>query len=142
LQSVCAFVLLVCQAGLHVSHTIAGYETQEQFEHQLQIAEDRLAHTYSQGSALSHVGVGLLGWMLVEPGSNKPDLIRLAISRGVENIWLSFGEPHVLEQFVKEVRAMNQSSEVHIWLVVSTIEEAKRAIVDLGVDVIVAQGGW
>lgn len=122
----------------HVPAHETGYEKQEQFEEQLNLAETRLLPKFGHENVLKHIGVGALGWMLAEPGSERPDFLRLAISRGVRDIWLSFGDD--LGNWVKFVRNIDNSMKVRVWVVVSTLEEARRAVEDWKVDILVAQG--
>lgn len=63
-------------------------------------------------------------------------MIDAALSHNVQAVWLSFG--HNLAQWVKYVR--ERDSKLLIFIQASSLEEAKVAIHDWNVDVVVAQG--
>lgn len=71
-------------------------------------------------------GVGFLSW------SASAKVVDQAIERGPGAVMLSFGEPGPLADRVR-------AGGVPLWLQVTDLDEARRAI-DLGADVIVAQG--
>lgn len=81
------------------------------------------------------IGVGFLAWQLDATG---PDMIDIALKFGIKAVWLSFGLD--LAKWIQYVRAHEASRGVLIFVVVSTLEEARTAALDWEVDVIVAQG--
>lgn len=77
----------------------------------------------------ARVGVGFITWSL----ARKPELLDVALARQPVTVFLSFGAP---EAFVEHIHQANVllSCQVH------TLEQARHAL-DIGADVIVAQGG-
>jgi nitronate monooxygenase len=77
----------------------------------------------------ARVGVGFITWKLAE----QPELLDLVLARNPVAVMLSFGDPG---PFADQIRAEKTPLMVQI----NDLEEARRAI-DVGADVVVAQGG-
>lgn len=76
----------------------------------------------------ARIGIGFITWSL----ANNPDLLDMALARAPEAIFLSFGDA---APFAAKVA----KSSSHLVMQVQTLEQARQAL-DLGADVIVAQG--
>jgi nitronate monooxygenase len=77
----------------------------------------------------ARVGVGFITWSL----ARHPDSLDVALSRDPATIMLSFGDP---APFAGRIR----SAGVPLTVQVQTVEQARRAL-EVGADIIVAQGG-
>jgi nitronate monooxygenase len=77
----------------------------------------------------ARVGVGFITWSL----ARNPELLDIALARRPSTIMLSFGDP---QEFADRIHRAN----VPLTVQVQTLEQARRAV-EVGADVIVAQGG-
>jgi nitronate monooxygenase len=77
----------------------------------------------------TRVGVGFITWSL----ARKPELLDIALARQPATVMLSFGDPG---EFADSVHR----ADVPLTCQVQTLEQARRAV-EVGADVIVAQGG-
>lgn len=88
------------------------------------------------------IGVGYLCWQLEKPNSPAIELLSVALENRVQAVWFSFGND--LGRWVEYVRKHDdKASDGHKTLVfaqISSTEEAKKAINEWKVDVVVAQG--
>ena len=101
------------------------------------------------------IGVGFIGFILDQQSKTNPNTgeiigrveqIDIALDARVKALWFSFGTE--LGKYVRYVRAEEakrnaSSSETHktlIFVQVNSVEDARVAAYDWGVDVIVAQG--
>jgi nitronate monooxygenase len=75
------------------------------------------------------VGVGFITWSL----ARNPELLDIALAREPATVMLSFGDP---TEFTDRIRR----ADVPLTIQVQTLEQARRAL-EVGADVIVAQGG-
>lgn len=75
------------------------------------------------------IGVGFITWKLAE----RPDLLDLVLTRNPAAVMLSFGDPG---PFVDRIHA----AKTPLFVQINDMEEARRAI-DVGADMLVAQGG-
>lgn len=86
------------------------------------------------------VGIGFIGWILdiTEP-SPDPRLAAVLHEKPVA-IWLAFGVD--LGRYVSQIRKYDEGREhkTVIFVIVSSVETARRAAEEWGVDVLVAQG--
>ena len=112
-----------------------GYDSVEKFESELSIARNILQP--QSDTSMLPIGVGYLGWQLEKPDSPAVALLSSALKSRVQAIWLAFGDD--LGQWVKFVRDRGDYKTL-IFIQVSDVEEAKRAIYEWKADVIVAQG--
>jgi len=76
----------------------------------------------------ARIGIGFITWSLAK----NPELLDVALARAPEAIFLSFGDATSLADKVAK-------STSHLIMQVQTLEQARQAL-DLGADVIVAQG--
>jgi nitronate monooxygenase len=77
----------------------------------------------------ARVGVGFITWSL----ARNPELLDAAIARRPATIMLSFGDPG---EFADRIHA----AKIPLTVQVQTLEQARRAL-EVGADIIVAQGG-
>ncbi|MGO9155661.1 NAD(P)H-dependent flavin oxidoreductase [Mycobacterium sp.] len=77
----------------------------------------------------ARVGVGFITWSL----ARNPELLDIALARRPATVMLSFGDP---KEFVDHVHRAN----VPLTVQVQTLAQARRAV-EVGADIIVAQGG-
>ncbi|MUL67696.1 oxidoreductase [Mycobacterium sp. CBMA 234] len=95
----------------------AGYSDSDWLDTQFAIA------------AGTRVGVGFIAWKLAE----RPELLDLVLDHEPAAVVLSFGDP---TPFAERIH----TAKVPLFVQVNDLDEARRAI-DVGVDVLVAQGG-
>lgn len=74
------------------------------------------------------VGVGFITWSL----TRQPKLLDVALARGPKAVMLSFGDPAPFADRIREAGAILITQ-------VNTLDEARR-VLDLGADIVVAQG--
>jgi nitronate monooxygenase len=88
------------------------------------------------------IGVGYLGWQLEKPDFPAVELLSIALEAPVQAVWFAFGSD--LGRWVDFVRNHNGKAgnghKTLVFVQVSTAEEARRAISEWQVDVVVAQG--
>ncbi|KAK7679463.1 hypothetical protein QCA50_017517 [Cerrena zonata] len=88
------------------------------------------------------IGVGFLTWKLEEhhDSSRAYDMIDAALSNKVKAIWFSFGR-HI-HTWIQRVRQWDKLhlQDTKVFVLVSSLQEAKVASKDWGADVLVAQG--
>lgn len=86
------------------------------------------------------IGIGFLAWQLEKPNSPALELLSLALRKRVRAVWFAFGDN--LGRWVEVVR--NHDAETGhktiIFVQISSIGDAKKAMDDWKVDIIVAQG--
>lgn len=95
----------------------AGYATPDWLDEQFTVAHG------------ARIGVGFIAWKLAE----RPELLDLVLARDPTALMLSFGDP---TPFADRIHA----AKVPLFNQINDLEEARRGI-DLGADVLVAQGG-
>ncbi len=86
------------------------------------------------------IGVGFLCWYLEKNEPQGEKLIRVALDNRVTAIWLAFGNN--LPKWIQLVRDYDATNGIKtlIFVQLSSVEDARVAIHDWKVDVIVAQG--
>jgi len=85
------------------------------------------------------IGVGFLVWKLNEsPDSVGRKALAYVLDRGVKAIWLSFGDG--IGAWVKYIREHPSPHKPLIVILVSTLEDATRAVQEWKPDILVAQG--
>lgn len=91
-------------------------------------------------SSTLKVGAGFIGWLLDSDEQNGEKVIKTALDNHVAAIWLAFGN-NLLKwiQFIRNYDSTN-NRETIIFVQLGSVEDAKIAIYDWKVDVIVAQG--
>lgn len=109
-----------------------NFSDPEKIEQELSIARKHLQ--LSESDKLP-IGVGFLTWKL---DKNGPDALDTALKAGVKAVWFSFGSD--IGKWVKYVRSHSAGQDVLIFVVISTVEEARVATFEWKADVIVAQG--
>jgi nitronate monooxygenase len=102
--------------GCGYADPATGYGSAEWIHQQFDLAADR------------QVGAGFITWSLAK----RPEALDVALDRNADPIFLSFGDAR---SFIPRIRKAGRK----VVLQVSTVAEAREAI-DLGPDVIVAQG--
>lgn len=125
-------------AGGGFGFIAAGYDSAETLKNELNTARTVLR---LQSQTPLPIGVGYLAWQLEESNSPAIELLSIALETRVQAIWFAFGSD--LGRWVEFVRSHEKSDNGYKTLVfvqVSTAEEAKRAISEWKVDVVVAQG--
>jgi len=115
----------------------AGYDTTARVEQEIETARQALG--IDRHSPL-RIGVGYLCWCLEKDEPQGEKLVRVALDNRVTAIWLAFGSnlPKWI-QLVRDYDATN-STKTLIFVQLSSVEDARVAIHDWKVDVIVAQG--
>jgi len=117
----------------------AGYLTSSRLQQELSLARAQLH--LSESDPLP-VGVGYLAWQLEKDPAYAADVLNVALSNRVQAIWLAFGNN--IGRWIEYVRSYDASSgrrpRTHIFVQISSVEEARTAIWDWEVDVLVAQG--
>jgi len=126
-------------AGGGFGFLAAGYDGAEIFKKELNTARSDLG---LQSQTPLPIGVGYLAWQLEKPNSPAVELLSIALDTRVQAVWFAFGSD--LGRWVEFVRGHDKrSGNSHKTLVfaqISTLEEAKKAISEWKVDVVVAQG--
>ncbi|KII85788.1 hypothetical protein PLICRDRAFT_115422 [Plicaturopsis crispa FD-325 SS-3] len=117
-----------------------GYrQSAEKLKGELELA--RRALSLSPSDRLP-IGVGALGWLMEEPGSNVWEQLTLVLDEGVKAVWLSCGRD--LGKWINLVREHDRRSgrepKTAIFAQIGTVEQALVAVNDWKVDVVVAQG--
>ena len=116
-----------------------GYDSIEGFRRELETARALLK--VDEESTLA-IGVGFLAWQLDKQQPNALESIHIALEYHVKAIWLSYGED--LGKWIKYVREHDPragtENAVKIFVQISSVEDALRAVNDWKADVIVAQG--
>ncbi len=103
-----------------------GYGDAEWLQRQFREAREARG---AQGAWAARLGVGFITWSL----AGNPEVLDAALARHPATIMLSFGDPAT---FADRIRRAN----VPLTCQVQTLEQARRAL-DVGADIIVAQGG-
>jgi nitronate monooxygenase len=140
------FGFLAAGEGIHNRNSAAeliyyctGYDGAENFKKELNTARSDLG---LQSQTPLPIGVGYLAWQLEKPNSPAVELLSIALDTRVQAVWFAFGSD--LGRWVEFVRGHDKrSGNSHKTLVfaqISTFEEAKKAISEWKVDVVVAQG--
>lgn len=89
------------------------------------------------------MGAGFLAWVLdTDKEGSTVGPLRVALEKRVKSIWLSFG-PN-LGKWVEYIRQYDsQRTNEHktlLWMVVNSVEEARKAVEVWKADVLVVQG--
>lgn len=142
LASVRSFRLLpLSRANLTSISRSQGHEKApiEKLVHELTLARNILKTPPTEPLP---VGVGFIGWILDKSESLSKDLFPLLFEHRVKAIWLSFGDK--LGHYVQYIRELSQQTghNILVFILVSSLGEAQRAINEWKADVIVAQGSF
>lgn len=92
------------------------------------------------------IGVGYLGWQLdAQDPTAARALLQTAVDNHVGAVWFAFGDDlgHWIREFQKldhMKKKSKQTGKTLIFAQVNSVDEAKRAIEEWKVDVVVAQG--
>ncbi|KZT56806.1 inosine monophosphate dehydrogenase [Calocera cornea HHB12733] len=88
------------------------------------------------------IGVGALGWLLDAPPFGVADMLKWAVMQGVKAVWLSFGDDlGKWVQFVREADTeRGDGRKTLIAIQLGTVEQAKQAVEEWKVDIVIAQG--
>lgn len=117
----------------------AGYLTPSRIQEEVALARAQLH--ISETDPLP-IGVGYLAWQLEKDLSSATDLLNAALSNRVQAIWLAFGNN--IGRWIEYVRSYDaisgRNQRTLIFVQVSSVEEARTAIQDWKVDVLIAQG--
>ncbi|KAI0084722.1 2-nitropropane dioxygenase [Irpex rosettiformis] len=115
----------------------AALDTPEQIRTSLQTLRKRFS--LPPNSPLP-IGVGLIGWLLDKTELTEDPRIPAVLEEKPNAIWFAFGDD--LGKYVRQVRAHDATREhkTLVFVCVNTVEEARMAIQDWQVDVLVAQG--
>ncbi|KAF7795070.1 hypothetical protein EIP86_006214 [Pleurotus ostreatoroseus] len=97
-------------------------------------------------SAPLPLGVGLLGWVLDKTEASEDPRLPAVLAQRPRAVYFAFGDN--LGQYVRQVRAYDarradadgHAHRTLVWVCVNTLEEARVAVEEWGVDVLVAQG--
>lgn len=118
-----------------------GYDTTEKFRSELAEAQSALK-LRSNPLIPFPIGVGYLAWQLETPNSPTVELLSIALESRVQAVWFAFGENlGRWVQFVRERDAeLADGHKTIVFTQISSVEEAKKAIDEWKVDVVVAQG--
>ncbi len=86
------------------------------------------------------IGVGFLCWHLESPGTQAEKLLNLTLENNVQAVWFAFGRN--IPRWVQLVRDYDRQNGKNtlIFAQINTVAEARAAIEDWNVDVLVAQG--
>ncbi|KAI0629210.1 2-nitropropane dioxygenase [Trametes polyzona] len=86
------------------------------------------------------MGCGFIGWMLDSKEDEYKPLIDIALENKVRAIWLSFGND--LPRWIEYIRTspLSASHKPLIFVLVTTVEEAVKAVQDWKIDVLIVQG--
>ncbi len=117
----------------------SGIYTPEQLVQELQLVRQALG---ADGGSTLKVGAGFLGWLLDNDEESGEKAIKTTLDNHVAAIWLAFGN-NLLKwiQFIRKYDATNNRKTI-IFVQLGSVEDAKVAIHDWKVDVIVAQGAF
>ena len=85
-------------------------------------------------------GVGLVGWVLDKTESSGDPLLPTVLEEMPSVIWFAFGTD--LGKYISQVRTYDakRSHQTLIFVIVNSVEEARRAATEWKVDSIVVQG--
>lgn len=111
----------------------------EKFKQEIVIARSTL--NISEPATLP-IGIGFLGWKLETESPEELALLNAALDGRPQAIWLSFGN-HLGRwiQYVRDAdRRAQPSHKTLIFAQVNSVGEAKSAVEEWKVDVLVAQG--
>ena len=88
------------------------------------------------------VGIGFLGWILDFTEPSADPRLTAVLDEKPAAIWLAFGVD--LGKYVAQIRKYDEGREhkTIIFVIVSSVEAARRAAEEWGVDVLVAQGTY
>lgn len=134
-----------------------GYEDASALRRELNTARSMLKESHSKASLAStapenmlRVGAGFLGWVLdksyPKTDNGSIEIIDAALEACVQAVWFSFGPD--LGRYVSYVRTEDSKRNADrarphktlVFVQVGSIEEARRAVYDWNVDILVVQG--
>ena len=86
------------------------------------------------------IGVGFLVWQLEQDPSKAEQFLSIAIDHCVQAVWLAFGAD--LGRWISYIRSNDRKTgnAIKIFVQISTVEQALRAVNEWKADVIVIQG--
>jgi nitronate monooxygenase len=117
----------------------AGYDDAQSLKNEVKAARSALR---LQSPTTIPIGVGYLGWQLEMSSTSAVELLSVALEARIKAVWFAFGSD--LGQWVEFVRNHDRESrnshKTLVFVQISSVEEAQRAISEWQVDVIVAQG--
>ncbi|KAL5513163.1 hypothetical protein ACEPAH_3561 [Sanghuangporus vaninii] len=127
----------------------AGYLDVVAFQKELDLARSILQEDSASseaGSDRSHeslsIGVGFLAWILDKPDGKVAELLSIALEAHVAAVWFAFGND--LGKWVRVVRISDekksQPRKTKVFILVNSLDEARRAVYEWDADVLVAQG--
>jgi|SRR5882762_2227684 len=116
-----------------------GYDGAEELKKELNTVRSALR---LQSQTILPVGVGYLAWQLEKPNSPAVELLSIALETRVRAVWFAFGSDlgHWAEFVRSHDRQAGNGHKTLVFAQISTVEEAKKAINEWKVDVVVAQG--
>ena len=107
------------------------------FQNEIDCARRELYMPLTKEGRMRNIGCGYLGWVLdSQSAAFREEAIRIGV-RSTSAVWLSFGDN--LQKWVKIVKEEAGSSEVKLFVAVTTVEQGIQAAT-WGVDVLIAQG--
>ncbi|KAL5531641.1 hypothetical protein ACEPAG_4518 [Sanghuangporus baumii] len=127
----------------------AGYLDVVSFRKELDLARSILQEESAKSKAGSDrsretlsIGVGFLGWILDKPDGKVAELLSIALEAHVAAVWFAFGND--LGKWVRIVRNSDerglQPRKTKVFILVNSLDEARRAVYEWDADVLVAQG--
>jgi nitronate monooxygenase len=124
--------------------TQAGYDSPTALANDL--ASIRTEMQAPEGTALP-IGVGFIGWVLDKDGGDSvgasvgnSECVRVALEGHPRAVWFAFGD--ALGRYIAQVRASDKENgrKTVVFVIVNSVEEARVAMDEWHVDVLVAQG--
>ncbi|THU99169.1 NPD-domain-containing protein [Dendrothele bispora CBS 962.96] len=115
----------------------AGYDSVESLKSQIGIARSILQSHKLDGSFF---GVGFLAWQLDQRRDEAEKLVNMVLEHKAKAIWFAFGND--LQKWIKFVRDHDERKEEKtlVFVQVSSTEEARIAVEEWKIDVLVVQG--
>ena len=88
------------------------------------------------------IGVGFIAWILDKSDGKSAELLSIALEARVAAVWFAFGND--IGKWVRFVRTSDerrsQPLKTKVFILVNSLDEARRAVYEWDADVLVAQG--
>ena len=88
------------------------------------------------------IGAGFIAWILDKSDGKSAELLSIALEARVAAVWFAFGND--IGKWVRFVRTSDerrsQPLKTKVFILVNSLDEARRAVYEWDADVLVAQG--